>query len=328
MLKFLVIRFSSIGDIVLTTPVVRLLKSKFPDSEVHFLTKQKFSFLLSENPNIDKVISYDKNLKTVLKIIKNENYDHLIDLHNNLRTRRIKNALSIPDFTIDKLNIQKWLLVNFKINKLPKNHIVDRYIDTLSVFDITNDNKPLDYIIPEKDIFKLAENNKILKKPFISFVLGATYFTKQVPKELAIDIMNKSGLTFILLGGKEDIDKSVEIEKNLKIPFLNLCGKINLNQSASVISQSKLVVSSDTGLMHIASAFKKPIISLWGNTVPEFGMSPYQPHKDSRIFEYKELKCRPCSKIGFEKCPKKHFKCMLQLDTNEISNYIKKIYKN
>jgi len=326
LLKFLVIRFSSIGDIVLTSSVVRLLKAKFPNSEIHFLSKKQYSFLLANNPNINKVIEFDHNLKSIINQTKAENYDYLIDLHNNLRTRRIKNALSIPDFTIDKLNFKKWLLVNLKIDKLPKKHIVERYIDTLSVFDIKNDNKPLDYFIPEKDNFLLTDIDKAFNKPYIAFVLGATYYTKQIPKELAIEIMNKSGLNFVLLGGKEDVEKSIEIEKELRIPFVNLCGKINLNQSASIIAQSKLVISSDTGLMHIASAFRKAIISLWGNTVPQFGMSPYLPNKDSRIFEVADLKCRPCSKIGFNKCPKKHFKCMNQLDANEIADYIKLIY--
>ena len=328
MLKFLIIRFSSIGDIVLTSPIVRLIKLKFPDCELHFLTKKKFSFLLEHNPNIDKVIEFDDSLKPILESIKDNKYDYLIDLHNNLRTRRIKNALSIPDFTIDKLNFKKWLLVNLKIDNLPKTHIVERYIDTLSVFDIKNDNQPLDFFIPEKDNYKVVNETKAeFTQPFIAFVLGATYYTKQIPIDLAVDIMNKTGLAFVLLGGKEDIKKSEEIEKRLTVPFINLCGKINLNQSASIIKQSKIVVSSDTGLMHIASAYRKPIVSLWGNTVPEFGMSPYLPHKDSRIFEITNLKCRPCSKIGYNKCPKKHFNCMLQLDSEKVAEYIKLIYK-
>jgi ADP-heptose:LPS heptosyltransferase len=280
--------------------------------------------LLNSNPSIDRVIELEDNLNSTTKFLKNEQYDYLIDLHNNIRTKRIKNALSLADFTVDKLNIKKWLLVNLKINKLPDVHIVDRYLDTLSVFDVKNDGKTLDYFIPEKDNYILQDSQ--FQNGFVAFVLGATYFTKQIPHQLVVDIINRSNLPFVLLGGVDDVEKSKAIEKELTSPIVSLCGEINLNQSASVIKQSKLVVSSDTGLMHIASAFNKPIISLWGNTVPDFGMSPYLPNKYSKIFENSDLKCRPCSKIGFNKCPKKHFKCMLDLDPVEISSYIKEVY--
>ena len=327
MIKFLVIRFSSIGDIVLTTPVVRLLKQKYPDSEIHYLTKKQFSFLLENNPYVDKTIGLDQNLKTIITDLKDELYDYVIDLHNNIRTRRIKSTLKIPDFTIDKLNVKKWLLVNLKINKLPQKHIVDRYLDTLSVFDIKNDNQPLDYFIPEGDNYVFSDQYQGFKEQkYIAFVIGATYYTKQIPQELAVNIMNKSGLPFVLLGGKDDVEKSKLIEKALKIPVVNLCGAINLNQSASVIKNAKIVVTSDTGLMHIAAAFKKPIVSIWGNTVPKFGMSPYLPHSASKIIENKALKCRPCSKIGFDKCPKKHFDCMLKIDANSIAEYLKNLF--
>ena len=327
MIKFLVIRFSSIGDIVLTTPVVRVLKNKFPDCEIHYLTKKSFSFLLENNPHIDKVISFDNNLKDIIDNLKNEFYDYIIDLHHNIRSKRIKSALAIPNFTIDKLNIKKWLLVNFKINKLPEKHIVDRYLDTLSVFDINKDKQTLDYFIPQVDEYNLSLHHPdFSKKPYVAFVIGATYYTKQIPKAIAVDIMNKSKLPFILLGGKEDIAKSIEIENELQVPFVNLCGQINLNQSASLIKNAKIVVSSDTGLMHIAAAFNKIIISIWGNTVPEFGMTPYLPNADSIIIENKNLKCRPCSKIGFNKCPKKHFDCMLKIDIDHVVQNLRKLY--
>jgi len=321
LVKFLIIRFSSIGDIVLTTPVVRILKKTFPDSEIHFLTKKQFSFLLTSNPNVDKVISLDEDFSVTVQKLKEESYDHLIDLHNNLRTRRIKSALSVPNFTVDKLNIKKWLLVNLKINRMPHKHIVDRYLDTLSVFDVKNDNLGLDYFIPKEDEYRVS-----FSEPYVAFVIGATYYTKQIPVKIAVDLINKLNLPFVLLGGKDDIEKSKEIESKLQVSVENLCGKINLNQSANVVKEAKLVVSSDTGLMHIAAAFNKPIVSVWGNTVPEFGMTPYLPNPDSKIIENKNLTCRPCSKIGYDKCPKKHFDCMMKIDTDKLSHYIKEVY--
>jgi ADP-heptose:LPS heptosyltransferase len=195
---------------------------------------------------------------------------------------------------------------------------------TLSVFDVTNDNKGLDYFIPENDRYDIKGLNNV-DKNYIAFVLGATYFTKQIPNALVIKIIDSIGKMVVLLGGPDDIEKANEVEKASNSKVINLCGKINLNQSASVIEQSAIVITSDTGLMHIAAAFNKPIISLWGNTVPEFGMSPYLPKPKSAIFENKDLKCRPCSKIGFNECPKKHFDCMNTLDPEQISQYIKSL---
>ncbi|MBN2669248.1 MAG: glycosyltransferase family 9 protein [Bacteroidales bacterium] len=325
MVKFLIIRFSSIGDIVLTTPVVRAIKSQIKNAEIHYLTKVHFRFLLETNPYIDKIHTLNDNFNELIKELQIEQFDHIIDLHHNLRSGKVKRALSIPAFTLDKLNIQKWLLVNLKLNRMPNKHIVDRYLDTLNVFDIKNDNEGLDYFIPEKDQFEFS-NQPFEKNKYIAFVLGATYFTKQIPIDLASNIINKYELPTILLGGKDDVEKSEELMRLLKNKAYNFCGKINLNQSASLIEHAKIVVSSDTGLMHIAAAFNKPVVSLWGNTVPEFGMSVYKPHTDSKIFEITDLKCRPCSKIGFNKCPKKHFKCMNLQNSDAISKYIRTIY--
>lgn len=321
--KFLIIRFSSIGDIVLTSPVVRMLKQQVEGAEIHYLTKEKFAFIPENNPYIDKTISFDGDWKKMISALKSESYDHIIDLHNNLRTRSIKKRLALPYFTFDKLNIKKWIYVNFKKNLLPNKSIVDRYLESVSVFDIKNDHKGLDYFIPKKDKYALSEEIKAY--PFFDvIVIGGTYFTKQIPENKIIELIDKSDSPFVLLGGKEDISKAKAIQKQCNKVLFNLVGEINLNQSASVIEQARAVVTSDTGLMHIAAAFNKPILSLWGNTVPEFGMYPYLPHSDSKIFEIK-LSCRPCSKIGFDKCKKEHFNCMQKINIDDVNNHLKKI---
>ena len=326
MIKFLVIRFSSIGDIVLTTPVVRLIKEQIIDSEVHYLTKQEYFGIVKNNPNIDKVHLLNSNNETeLIEELKKEGFDHIIDLHKNLRTRKIKRKLQVPDFSFDKLNYKKWILVNFKKDNMPKVHIVDRYIDTLRVFDVTNDGNGLDYFLEEKDYYSIPNIN--IDEKFVAIVIGAKHSTKRLPDNQIIKLIKGLSFRVILLGGKEDIPSSEIITKSSSKNILNLCGKINLNQSASVIKQSSFVVSNDTGLMHIASAFKKDIVSVWGNTVPEFGMYPYKAGKNSSIFEVKGLKCRPCSKIGFNKCPKKHFKCMNDINIDSVSEYITKVLK-
>lgn len=325
MVKFLVVRFSSIGDIVLTTPVVRGLKKQVEGAVVHYLTKPQFAGIVENNPNVDKVHVLADDLNETVKELMAENFDYLIDLHHNLRTSLLKRKLPIVNFSFNKLNLRKWLYVNLKINTLPDVHIVDRYRDTVNVFDVNDDGKGLDFYIPERDKVDPIEKHSAFKGKYMVVVLGANHATKQIPKDKIVNIINYVGMPVCLVGGKDVETTSSEIEQQLKVPFLNTVGKINLNQSASFIEQCHLVLTPDTGMMHIAAAFKKDIISLWGNTVPEFGMYPYRAGENSKPFEIKKLRCRPCSKIGFKKCPKGHFNCMNNIDNNIIINYINTI---
>lgn len=303
--KFLLLRFSSIGDIVLTTPVIRCIKTQYPDAEVHFATKKQFKVLVENNPYIDKYFLLEKSLNPFIKTLQSEDYDYVIDLHNNLRTSIIKLRLGKKSFSFDKLNFKKWLLVNLKINQMPDVHIVDRYLETVKSLGIKNDLKGLDYFIPEKDKVQINES-------YVAYAIGGQHFTKKLPTNRIIEVCQKINGKIMLLGGKEDSQAAHEIEKVLGNKIINACGKYNLNQSASLVQQAEYVITHDTGLMHIASALKKRVISIWGNTVPEFGMYPYLT--EFKIIENKELSCRPCSKIGYNKCPKGHFKCMNDLN--------------
>jgi ADP-heptose:LPS heptosyltransferase len=325
MVKFLIIRLSSIGDIVLTTPVIRGLKQQVENAEVHFLTKPQFVGIVEENPYIDKILVLKDDLKETINEINTEEYDYIIDLHHNLRSSVIKRKTGIVAFSFDKLNFKKWLLVNFKINNMPDVHIVDRYRDTCSVFDVQDDQKGLDYFIPVSQEVIPEEMHAAFKGQYMVIVVGANHFTKQIPAEKLISIANNTGIPVCLVGGKDVLKQASTIEKSLKIPFLNTVGKISLNQSASLIKQCHVVLTPDTGMMHIASAFNKNIISLWGNTVPELGMYPYGAGDKSKIFEVKNLRCRPCSKIGFAKCPKGHFNCMNNIDEKQVVSYIQSL---
>lgn len=323
--KFLIIRFSSIGDIVLTTPVVRNLKNQCQDAEVHYLTKIQYSYLLENNPYVDKIHTLDKSLPEIINKLKQENFDYVIDLHNNLRTLRVKRKLRAISFKFNKLNWQKWLIVNLKKNKLPDIHIVDRYMETIKYFIDSNDMQGLDYFIPKKDEVEIDILPKSHQKGYIAFAIGAQHFTKRLPAHKIITICRKLGQPIVLLGDKNDAIVGNDIAKNIGNNIYNACGKYNFNQSASILRQAAAVISHDTGLMHVAAAFKKKIISIWGNTIPEFGMYPYLSDKDSIMVEKKELRCRPCSKIGFKKCPKKHFKCMNDIDDSKIVDFVSKL---
>jgi len=321
--RFLIIRFSSIGDIVLTTPVIRCLKQQIEDVEIHYLTKKQFGGLLENNPYIDKLWLLDKNFDELLSQIRKTHIDYIIDLHHNLRTQRLKNKLSILSFSFNKLNYAKWMMVNFKKNRLPDVHIVDRYLDTLSSFDVENDGKGLDFFPGNTWSDLPKEAQKQLPDRYIALAIGAQHFTKKAPPEKLAMLIDNLSLPVIILGGPADTGAAESIiSRSLKKDTVNLAGKISLDNSAFLVSKAEAIVTHDTGLMHIAAAFGKKIMSIWGNTIPEFGMYPYQAHPASRIFEVKDLPCRPCSKIGFQQCPKKHFRCMMDQDMMGIAQYV------
>lgn len=310
-MKVLVVRFSSIGDIVLTTPILRCLKKQLPNIELHYLTKNKFLSVIENNPYVDKFHTINDSVFEITSELKKENYDYIIDLHHNVRTLKLKLTLGKTSFSFDKLNWEKFLIVQFKQNKLPNIHIVDRYFETVKTLGITNDLQGLDYFIPTKDTVDIkSQLPKSFQDGFNVLVVGGSYYTKQIPHNKLIEICNKSTFPLVLLGGKEDKAIAEAVVKLYPNKTINGCGAYNLNQSASIIQQAQKIITSDTGLMHIAAAFKKEIISVWGNTIPEFGMGPYLADPTSKILEVKNLSCRPCSKLGHKNCPKKHFKCM------------------
>ncbi|KAA3439412.1 glycosyltransferase family 9 protein [Rufibacter hautae] len=327
MKKILIIRFSSIGDIVLTTPVIRCVKEQVPGAEVHFCTKAAFRNIISSNPYVDKVFCLENSLKELLLQLKAERYDLILDLHNNLRTRVLKSRLGRPARSFDKLNYQKWLLVKFKINRMPDVHIVDRYLATAAPLGVHNDGKGLDYFIPEKDEVDLSTLPESHQKGYYALAIGAQHYTKRLPVDRLIELCEKINGPVVLLGGKEDmpIARMMEVffssepyfsrefpRPENRTVIYNACGKYNLNGSASLVRQAQAVFSHDTGLMHIAAAFQKKIYSIWGNTVPAFGMYPYT--QDFETMEVKNLYCRPCSKIGYSKCPEGHFRCMREIN--------------
>jgi len=324
--KILIIRFSSIGDIILTTPVVRCLKKQLPGAELHFLVRKQYVPLLASNPYVDKIHSFEKKSTEIIPELKKEHFDFVVDLQKNRRSLYVRTCLGLPYGTFNKLNKKKWLLTNFKINLLPKIHIVDRYFQAVKKLNVTNDLQGLDFFIPENDKVDIT---KILPETFqngyIALVTGSKQNTKQMPVEKILELCKKIEKPVLLLGGKEDVDKAKQVSDQLGNRVFNGCGTFNINQSASLAAQALAVITTDTGLMHIAAALRKKVISVWGNTVPDFGMFPYFPKgkENYHVIEVIGLKCRPCSKLGYKQCPKKHFRCMMDIDASKIADLVK-----
>jgi ADP-heptose:LPS heptosyltransferase len=314
-----VIRFSSMGDIIYTTPVVRCLKKQIPGAEVHFLTKPAFKYIYDNNPYVDKLLLLKQTLGETIKDIKAEQYDYIIDLHNNLRTALIKLNVRAKSSTYKKQRIRKWLSLKFNLNLVPPVHLVERYMQTVTFLGIKNDDGPIDYYI--KADYKL---NELLppshQTGYVVFIIGATHFTKRMPNEKIIHICRGLKQPVVLLGGNDVKANGDEIASKSGSYVYNSCGITTLDESVFLVSKAKSVIGFDTGLTHIAEAFDKPIASIWGGTAPELlGVQPYKV-KEVLVAEI-DLPCRPCSKFGLEKCPLGHFKCMNDMPEEPIIDF-------
>jgi ADP-heptose:LPS heptosyltransferase len=272
--------------------------------------------------------------------LREENYDYVIDLHHNVRTLGVKKDLGKKSFSFHKLNIEKYIYTSIKVNILPKLHIVDRYLATVKSFGVKNDGAGLDYFISEKDETHKHDIPASHHAGYIGCVIGAAHGTKKWPINKWKEFAEKMDHPLIILGGKDDMEMGKEIASVDAVKVYNACGKFSINESADLVRKAKVVVSHDTGLMHIAAAYKRPVVSLWGNTVPSFGMYPYygdnylRGYKDGSglnrdslpydILQVNKLWCRPCSKIGYDKCPLGHFKCMQKIEVDSVLDAVRK----
>ncbi len=316
-MKVLVVRFSSIGDIVLTTPVVRVLKGQIK-AEVHYLTKKSFIPVLEHNPYIYRLWAIEKEIDEITETLKAERFDHVVDLHKNLRTARLKSALQVSSTAFKKHNIEKWLYVNFKVNRMPDVHIVKRYLDAVYPLGAKDDGRGLDYFLSPEDTPASDRLPETHRKGYVTFVIGGQHPGKMLPEQKIAEICAGSDRPVMLLGGPEDAAKGKQIASQVGPKVFNAAGKFKLNESAALVRDAEVVITHDTGLMHIAAAFQKRIISIWGATVPEFGMYPFRPGVGSVHIEPQGSWDRPYSKLGDNKWYKPNFKGMEKIDVAEV----------
>lgn len=316
--RILIVRFSSIGDIVLTTPVIRALKKQL-DGEVtmHYLTKSKYADLLRLNPFVDKVITIDNSVSEVEDELRETLYDYVIDLHNNIRSRQAKRATRSLSFTVDKRNLAKWIYVNFKKEWKPIGHIVERYMNTVAMLGIKDDGEGLDFYIDQSSSLSIHDLPDWFRSGFVAYVIGGLQPGKILPVEKAIEMISMIKKPIALLGGPEDKQRGEIIAKAAGAIVWNTCGQYNIQQSASLIQLSDVVITHDTGLMHIASALKKKVISLWFATTPQIGFAPWRPSEASVMIEA-DCKSRPTSKLG----NRRFDDCIFNIDINRIAKEV------
>ena len=305
-MKVLIIRFSSIGDLLLCTPVIRCVKQQ-KQAQLTLLTSHKFKGLLASNPYLDEIVTDQAGIMATRQWIIDQHFDLIIDLHKNRKSWLMTLAVGSRVMRFQKLNIAKWWLVQTKQNLLPKEHLVDRYFDSLSQVSVINDGLGLDYFTDTNTRLP------VLPHEYNVIVLGAAHKTKRIPKQVAKKWILTSQLPVVIIGGQDVADEGAAIHNEFIEKTVNFAGRLTLDESAVVLSHARHIVTGDTGMMHLAAALKKEVIVLWGNTTPVFGMYPYYGNLGIKWHskEVQGLSCRPCSKLGYDACPKGHFHCML-----------------
>ena len=303
--NILIIRLSSLGDVLLTTPVIRALKAEYPGSSLYFLVKKEYSDAVKFHPDLSKIIEYDNDrLDSIISEIKTANINYVVDLQNNFRSRKVVKLLGVETVKYIKPSLKKFLLSRFGIDLYKKIlSIPEMY--AANIPGITLDEKGPDFYLSESGEISSSQEKRI-----IGICPGAKHFTKRWPANYFIELGNKlvdNGFKVIILGGRDDVDLCNNIAANIH-GSINPEHENNLFNIAADIKNCKLVFCNDSGLMHLATALKVPVITFFGSSVRQFGFAPYK--SQNSILENNSLSCRPCSHIGKEKCPKKHFDCM------------------
>ena len=339
-MNILVLRLSSLGDVILTSPVYRLLRKKFPSAQIDVLVKKEFADVLRYNPNINSVIEFGSPRELPLRIIRNalklRSYDVVIDLHNSLRTRLLRFGIAKNIFVIDKDIWKRLLLVKLKANLFEKKiSIPEKYIRTLAPLGIENDDEGLEIFFPDeikehtKHIILSEVKGLMESKNLIAICPTAKHKTKMWLKEnfaqLANELIEKHNAFIFLLAAPNEREycDSLKSEINNQKSVINLAGKISLLESAAIMDSCNVVVTNDSANLHLASARKKNVVAIFGSSVEEFGFFPYRTK--AKVLQVENLECRPCSHIGLSECPQGHFRCMNDISAEMVANAVKEL---
>lgn len=319
--SILVIRLSSIGDIILTTPLLREVAAAFPGARIDYCTKASFIALLAANPYLHALFTPENPPAG--------RYDLVIDLQNNIRSRKLVRQLDAGrTVRYRKGNWKKWLLVKTGIDLSGEYcSVVERYREPLVGLGVGADNGHCE-LYPSEEDRAFATALPECDAPRLALCFGAMHASKRFPPvkfARLISVLSETmPLQILLLGGPDDARYAAEILQNLPSHLhervVDLSGKCTLMQTAAVLERCDGVLCNDTGLMHMASAFGKQLFVLFGSSVPAFGFLPY--HMPFELFEVSGLRCRPCSHIGRNSCPEGHFRCMNDISEDAVAKKI------
>ncbi len=335
--KFLIIRFSSIGDVILTTPLIRCLRAEFPGSQIDFLVKKEFAIVVLDNPNISKIITFDKTagsaeLYRVRKQVKQNNYNHIFDIQRNIRSRFVSIGSGAHISGFSKKLLARELLIRFDKNIYKEiKPVYLRYFEAVEFLGVKYDGKGTEVFPSASEVLKVTEileQNKIMSAvPVLVIAPGAQWENKRWTTEgfaAAADLFcAKTGAKVVLIGGPGDSTICEKVQSIMKTPSLNLAGKLSLMGSASLLGKAAMVFTNDTGMLHMAQAVKAPVVAVYGPTTRELGFFPLP--ENSRVAET-EISCRPCTQKGLNYCPEKHFRCMNDIKPETVANLASELW--
>ena len=327
-MKALLICGPAIADVVFATPIIRALKVQLDELELHILADLTVAFTLDENPYVDKIHFANASTWKNYRSLKHEKFDIIVNLREGLNAKFLGVLLNAKTYALKSNRWEQWLMINLKIDHLPDHHLVHRMFEGLNKLPVKPDELGLDYFIPDKDKVAKEWLPEAFGEAYVVFCISASHNTRKLPVRRMIELCDKINKPIVLLGSKEDADTGEAIRKffnqfaspgyeegilqlNKGTIIYNACGKFNFNQMASVVKQSRAIFTFDNEFIPIASAFKKEIFGLWGNTILLFGQYPYRTK--FTVLENNKTSCRPCSATGFAKCPNGHFNCMNQI---------------
>lgn len=326
--RILVIRLSSIGDILLTTPILRLLRQRCPQARIEFLVKAVYQDLVREHPCVDRVWRFEsgQTLRQTLYTLRQRRYDMVLDLHRTLRSRLLYRGLSAPyKLTYNKRSLRRALLVHLGWNTLQNiTPVPESYAAPLRRLGIRSPLPGLEmHLEPGSREAIQAYLSQVFpdgcEGPFLALAPGARWATKRWPverfAEVAQELTGASGGGVVILGGSDDVFLAQELRRRLRTPVLDCTGKLTLMQTAALLQQCRLLLSNDSGLMHMATALEIPVVAVFGPTVEEFGFYPFQAQ--AQVVRT-ELSCRPCSTKGSKRCPRGHHHCMQQVTSAQV----------
>jgi ADP-heptose:LPS heptosyltransferase len=319
--KILLIRLSSIGDIVLTSPVARCIRTQRPDCEVHFATKAAYADLVRFDPHVSDVHEFRGDGPDLIRRLRAERFDMVVDLHASVRTWWLTRALGRPTITYCKHRVARWLRVTLRLNTLPTDHVVDRYVAPLEALGVRNDGLGLALHIPPERCADPSHLPESHRRGYVALAVGAAHATKRLPLHRLIGIAQELERPVVLIGGPGDAAVAAQIADAVGHRVHNAVGRYDLLASASLLRDAAAVIAHDSAAMHIAAAFQRPVVSVWGSTIPAFGMGPYLPQHPERaaIVEVPSVACRPCTTIGRARCPKGHLRCLELHDHVQIA---------
>jgi lipopolysaccharide heptosyltransferase II len=329
--KILVVRLSSIGDIILTTPLLRSLKTRYPEAHITFMVKKQYQELLMHSPYIDELITFNskegfKGLWKIKQYLKQQHFDIFIDIHKNWRSRFLRLGLGAKKITsYSKLIFKRTLLIWFKIDLYRRMiPVYKRYFDSVRDLGIQYDGKGTEIFVEPENIQKIRDTltraGYGYDVPLVTICPSATYFNKRwLPErfiETANHLITEKSVFVVVHGGPEDRELCEMISSGIGERAINLAGTLSLVESAALLQLSKLVIANDSGLLHMAQSRKVPVVGIYGPTTRQLGYFPIQDN--STVIETC-VSCRPCTHNGLDHCPKKHFLCMKNITTESVT---------